>query len=341
MIPQPKSKPKLWRSPFVRIGGSALILILLISFMPIHQLWSTIKRIPPTLGLGLLCAYLLSHLIGVVKWRLLINTAGASLSFHECVRCYYMGLFGNIFLPSLVGGDVVRAGAAFRHARSKSAIVLGSLIDRVQDVAALACVAAIGALFLPSALDAHSRKVFWMIGGLLATGGIMGLGSLFVIPARRFPFKVRRVMVKVRNGVRSMYRHPGRMLLALLLGMTLQILQVMINSLLGSAAGLSLGFGLWLFAWPLAKLSALVPVTQGGIGVREVALVGLLAPFGAPAVLVAVVGLSFQATVITGGLIGGIFAFFMGRGSSAESTDTGISTLAAAGNNVPTEQTAS
>jgi glycosyltransferase 2 family protein len=37
-----------------------------------------------------------------------------------------------------------------------------------------------------------------------------------------------------------------------------------------------------LFAWPLAKIAAVVPITQGGIGVREAALVVLLAPFGAP-----------------------------------------------------------
>ncbi|PYU09947.1 MAG: TIGR00374 family protein, partial [Acidobacteria bacterium] len=51
----------------------------------------------------------------------------------------------------------------------------------------------------------------------------------------------------------------------------------------------------WLFAWPLAKLSALLPVTQGGIGVREVALAALAAPFGAAPVLTVAVGLVWEA----------------------------------------------
>jgi uncharacterized membrane protein YbhN (UPF0104 family) len=311
-------KPKLWRSPFVRIGGSLLILTLLIAFLPTRQLWSTMKRIPPLLGLGLLCAYLVLHLLGVVKWRLLINTAGADLSFLQSVRCYYLGLFGNIFLPSLVGGDFVRAGAAFPHSRSKPAIVLGSLFDRVQDVVALGAVAAVGALFLPRSLDPHSQKVFWMIGSILVAGGVAGVGSLFVIPARKFPFKIRRIMVKLRRGILSMYSRPGRMMLGLFLGICLQVCQVAINSWLGEVTGLSIGFGLWLFAWPLAKLSALVPITQGGIGVREAALVGILSPFGAPAVLTAAVGLTFQAIVITGGLVGGIVAAFLGFLSSRD-----------------------
>ena len=311
-------KPKFWRSPYLRIGGSLLILALLIAFLPSRQLWTTMKRIPPGMGIALLFGYLALHLLGVIKWRLLINTAGAGLSFSESVRCYYVGLFGNIFLPSLVGGDFVRAAAAFRSSRSKPAIVLGSLFDRVQDVVALAAVAAFGALFLPRALDPHSRRVFWVIGAMLAVGGAAGLASLFVIPARKFPFKLRRIMVKVRRGMFSMYRRPGRMMTGLFLGICLQVFQVVINSWLGNLAGLSsVGFGMWLFAWPLAKLSALAPFTQGGIGVREVALVGLLSPFGAPPVLTAAVGLTFQAIVITGGLIGGLFAFLIGRFSSS------------------------
>jgi uncharacterized membrane protein YbhN (UPF0104 family) len=63
----------------------------------------------------------------------------------------------------------------------------------------------------------------------------------------------------------------------------------------------------------MAKLSALVPVTQGGLGVREAALAGLLAPFGVEPVLAVAAGLAFQAVVITGGLAGGGIATLLGR----------------------------
>jgi uncharacterized membrane protein YbhN (UPF0104 family) len=95
--------------------------------------------------------------------------------------------------------------------------------------------------------------------------------------------------------------------------MAIQVSLVAINFSVGEVSGLHLPFYVWLFAWPLAKLSGLIPVTQGGIGVREVALVGLLAPFGAPAVLTAASGLVFEAILITGGLIGGLLAFTIGR----------------------------
>lgn len=316
---QPNPKPKIWRRLAIKLGGSALILGTLLYFLPFHQLWSTIKQIPPFLSLGLLAAYMALHLLGVTKWRLLINLAGADLTFAQAVRCYYLGLFGNNFLPSLVGGDFVRAGLAFRLSRhSKTAIVLGSLIDRVQDVIGLLGVAAIGALLLPRALDLHSRRVFVGVAILLVAGGAVGVGAMFIVPVRKFPFKVRRIMVQLRRGIMSVYKNPGRVALCFCIGMVLQTLQVAINFPLAEASGLHVPFYFWLFAWPLAKLSSLLPVTQGGIGVREVALVALLAPLGAPPVLTAAVGLVFEAITIVGGLIAGVIAFIMSRFPAAQ-----------------------
>jgi uncharacterized protein (TIRG00374 family) len=312
-----RTKPGFWRSPFIRIAGSLLILTTLLIFVPFNQVWSAMKRIPTSLSLGLLGGYMVLHLLGVAKWRLLINLAGADLTFRQAVRCYYGGLFGNVFLPSLVGGDLVRGGMAFLVSRSKAAIVLGSLIDRAGDVIGLAAVAGMGVLLLPSSLDPQSRRVFLAVVVVLTLAGAVGVGSLLAIPVRRFPYRARRIIVKLRRGIRSMVGRPGRVFLCLCLGVVLQFTQVVINAWLGVASGLHIAFGAWLFAWPLAKLSALLPLTQGGIGVREVALVGLLVPFGAPPVLSAAAGLVFEAITTIGGLIAGVVAFLLGRLSPA------------------------
>jgi glycosyltransferase 2 family protein len=315
-------KPGFWSSPAVRIGGSAAVLAALLLCLPFRQVWSAVKRIPPGLALALLCGYLILHLVGVVKWRILINLAGAGLTFAQGIRCYYAGLFANNFLPSLVGGDLVRAGMAFLVSRSKAAVVLGSLIDRMMDVIGLAAVAGIGVVLIPRSLDPQSRRVFWSVAGILLAAGFVGLAFLASLPVRRFPLRIRRLMVKVRKGIRAVYGNPGQVAICLGLGMLLQGCQVAINSWLGEASGLHVAFGIWLFAWPLAKLSALLPVTQGGIGVREAALVGLLAPFGAAPALTAAAGLLFEAVTIVGGLVAGVVAMLIGRISRRQGRST-------------------
>jgi len=62
-----------------------------------------------------------------------------------------------------------------------------------------------------------------------------------------------------------------------------------------------------------AKLSAALPITQEGIGVREATLAALLLPFGAPAALTVAAGLAWEATVVSGALAGGLFSFLAGR----------------------------
>jgi uncharacterized membrane protein YbhN (UPF0104 family) len=87
----------------------------------------------------------------------------------------------------------------------------------------------------------------------------------------------------------------------------------MLTAKLAVYCGLTLPLRAWLFAWPLAKLAAVLPLTQGGIGVREAALVVLLSPFGAPGPLVLATGLLWEAVVIAGGLIAGAVALILRR----------------------------
>jgi uncharacterized membrane protein YbhN (UPF0104 family) len=157
-------------------------------------------------------------------------------------------------------------------------------------------------------MDERSRKIFFVI----AAAGGFGIAVAAVIalffPARRFPFLVRRRLVRLRRAWGSILKQPGAMLSALSMSLIVQITFIFLNVLLAEACGLNLPFRVWLFAWPLAKLSAAVPITQAGIGVREAALAALLLPFGVPAVLAVASGLAWDAVVVGGAIAGGIFA---------------------------------
>ena len=145
-------------------GRRIVVLAVLFYLLPFQELWRTIRRISPSVWLMVLAGYTLAHLMAMTKWRLMVNLAGAGLNYTQAARCYFAGLFGNLFLPSLVGGDVVRAGMALKLGKSKAGVLLGSLLDRMLDVAALASVAALGALL-------GFPLVLWgIVWGLIAGG---------------------------------------------------------------------------------------------------------------------------------------------------------------------------
>ena len=308
-----------WRSlggVALRLGGSAIILAVLFTFLPLGEVWATFRRFSFLLWLLVLAGYLSAHLIGACKWRLMVNLAGAGLSFAQSVRCYFAGLFSTLFLPSIVGGDVVRAGLALRLGHSKAGVLLGSLLDRMIDLMALTCLAAFGALLIPGALDPRSRRVFIVVGAAFVSVALAAALLVAVLPARRFSYRMRRRLARVRRAARSMAQRPQYVLAALGIGLVVQTSLIALTATIAAACHLWLLFRVWLFVWPLAKLSALLPVSQGGIGVREAALAALLVPFGARAVVVVAVGLAWETVVISGGLLAGLVAFFVGRSAS-------------------------
>jgi hypothetical protein len=198
--------------------------------------------------------------------------------------------------------------------RSRSAVLLGSVADRAIDSLGLALVAGTGALLIPMALDDNSRSVFWGFAILVAAASALAAVLLSILPARRFPFHLRRKLVNLRLAFRSLAGQPLKMLLALGSVLVLQTAQVVMNLWLGRLALIqNATFLMWLFVWPLAKLAAMVPLTQGGIGVREAAQGMLFLPLGVSIEKAVATGLIFQTIVIGGNLLGGLIALLIGR----------------------------
>jgi uncharacterized protein (TIRG00374 family) len=314
----PRPPQKNWSrtalQALLHYGGSALVLFLLFRFLPGRQVLQALGKLPARLWLLVLAAYLATHCLGVGKWRLMVNTAGAGLNYLQAARCYFAGLFGSLFLPSLIGGDLVRAALAMRYGRTKAGVLLGSFIDRIIDFAGLALLAIAGALLVPGALQPQSRRAFLWLGAAAILGAAAVAVVVSVTPIGRLSFRMRRRAASLRRAARSMAQRPRAMLVALSISVVAQLSFISLSIQLADACGLHLPFCVWLFAWPLAKLSAAIPITQGGIGVREAALAALLVPFGALPALTVAAGLAWEAIVISGALLAGAFALIAGRG---------------------------
>ena len=196
----------------------------------------------------------------------------------------------------------------------------------------LASVAALGTVLLPTALDDQGRRIFAGLATVGVIGAIAGLLVLRLIPFQKFPWKIKRKLVSIRRSFSALRSKPSRMIIALVAGMTLQSSLVVLNYWLGLHVGVEASLPIWLVVWPLAKLSAALPVSQGGIGVREAALVALFAPFGIPAVAAVAAGLVFEAVILSGGMIGGLATWMAGAwrrpGLSSDSLASGVHTRA-------------
>ncbi len=307
------------RGPLVillRWAAALLVLFLLVHFLPTKPLRAALSRVPGTRFLAVLIGYLLAHAIGLGKWRMVVNSAGAELDFPTSAQCYLGGLFGTLFLPSIIGGDVVRLAVGLRRSPRPASVLAGNIADRFLDVAAQAALTLLGLLLLPGSLpgawQASARRVLCFAALLVV--GVALLSLLLHRPLLRGrSVRFRRRLARFRYALRSVSRRPHVLVLGWLLALVVQGSFLVLTALLAISCGLVLALRVWLFAWPLAKLAALLPLTQGGIGVREAALVALLAPFGAAGPLVLAAGLIWEGVILSGGLLAGLAALVLRR----------------------------
>jgi len=90
---QPAGKSSRWLLTSIRWILSLALLFLLIHFFPLATLRAAIGKIPPARFFLVLIFYLCAHGFGALKWRMIVNTAGAQLDLRTSAQCYFGGLF--------------------------------------------------------------------------------------------------------------------------------------------------------------------------------------------------------------------------------------------------------
>ncbi len=308
-----------WLPIVLRWVAGLGVLGLLFYFLPVATVRKAIAQIPAWLFLAVLLGYLLAHMLGIVKWRMVVNAAGAELDFATSAQCYLGGLFGTLFLPSIVGGDVIRLAVGLRRSPRPAAVLAGNVVDRFLDVTAQAGLVLLGLILLPGSVPVNlqqtARKAL-----LVCVACVVVLVALSIVLHRTLlagrSMRFRRRLARMRHALRSVSRRPYKLFFGWLAGTFIQATFLILTARLAVACGLVLPLRIWLFAWPLAKLAAILPLTQGGIGVREAALVALLAPFGAASHLVLAAGLAWEGVIIAGGLLSGGAALLLRRAAA-------------------------
>jgi len=292
----------------VRAAVSVAILGLLLWWLPTEVLFAAMASVPLAVWGMVIAGFILGHLFSSLKWRMLLAAAGVKISVQEAIRAHSAGLFANLFLPSLVGGDMVRAAIVIRDHKPVEGVALGSLADRINDTFALLLLATLAGFFIPDVQEIATAQILVGAAIMLLAAVLLVSALIRWVPVSRLPPGIRKFMLRVRDAQNSLLRSPGVALTALMMSFSIQGGFVLLNVLLAQAIGIAAPLSLWFFAWPMAKLIALAPVSLGGIGVREVAIAGLMAPFGFEPAMIVAQSLSWEVVLVTSGLLAGFTA---------------------------------
>ena len=295
---------RAWIGWLVRLAISAVVLTIIFRLVPIQAVWREARQLSPALWIGGLAAFLVGHAISAAKWRLLI---GEGVSYPIALRAHLAGLAANLALPSVAGGDVVRAGLLYKKVRDPARLAAGSVADRLLDTLGLVLIAALGALAAFGASSA-GRVDLVLVGGALAVGIAASVLVILLanrlLATQRFQGRIGRLVRSVAAAIAGLAREPRRLATCLILSLVVQTLFICINISFAEAAQIKVPPAAWFFAWASAKIIAIVPVSLGGLGVREGSTAILLKPFGAAPEQVIAIGLVWQTLLYASGLIG-------------------------------------
>src|SRR5512137_2710131 len=218
-----------------------LVLGLLLHFLPLAPLRAALARVPLARFAVILIGYLLAHSIGVAKWRMVVNSAGAELDLATSARCYAGGLFGTLFLPSIIGGDVVRLAVGLRRSPRPAAVLAGNIVDRFLDVAAQATLVMIGLILLPGSLPEQfsgtARKILLIFFAILIVVSLLFVVLRKAILAGRSRHFLHR-FARLRHALRSVRERPQILVSGWMLGVLIQGTFILLNALLAISCGL-------------------------------------------------------------------------------------------------------
>lgn len=234
------------------------------------------------------------------RWRVLAEPLGFRAPWLQFFKLYYVGLFFNLFLPTSMGGDVVRAwtlaGAKERRAQAFWSVIS----DRLSGLVALAVLACLATLLYDRPLPLWIPLTVWGLAG-----GLVGGYALLPWLGRFSPrLKAAAESLSVSRA------HWRGWLLALGISVAVQSASVVQIALMGRSLGLDVPLLGYAVVVPLVSLLCMLPLSVGGMGVREGSLILLLAPFGVKEAGALALGLSWFAMNLVMGLAGGLVCLF-------------------------------
>lgn len=229
----------------------------------------------------------ISYPLHAYRWWLLLRVQGLGLSFHWSHVVTWIGNFYSSFLLGGLGGDAARAYYVCRDAPEAKAGGLAAIaIDRLLGLLILLLISLVAIIAkLGSLADNPAFRAFaWSSVAVLVAGTIASTVLLAKSPDQ-WPHWLRRYLGDSLSARLSDFRRrtlaaPGVHLIAFSISVVVWLLDFISVWLLALGVGLPLPFFETCIAVSIAYASTALPISIGGHGVREGALLFVLGLFG-------------------------------------------------------------
>lgn len=259
---------------------------------------------------------LLIQILMVYKWSILITTKDSNISVWKLFNINMIAAFLGLFIPSSLSTDLLRGFYLARVNLNKTSSITSILIDRFIGIISLLLFGLVGVLL--------SKNLF---GNLNLIPYLVIIAILFVFPIillfnnlfteyfkkiiNKLTYKNINVkIIKTYDSLIAFKKHPLKLFFSFLISSLVQFLRIARVYIIALAFNVNVDFYYFFIVVPIVIIVIMVPISIGGLGVREGALVALLKLVGVEvndAILISITS-TLTATFVT--LFGGISYIF-------------------------------
>jgi len=260
---------------FFKIPVSILLIGWIVYKVDITKVWHIVQHAKGWWLIAALSLHVFGYWVSGERWKVLLKAQGVHVSLSLTVKSYLVGTFFNQFLPTIVGGDVVRGMDTAKPCGSLTKSLTIILFERFTGIIVLLMLVSTGILLQ---IGKFKEVSYWpvFILGFLVIATIFFLwreGIDLDFLEEKIPFRFGKALIRKISTVLDILvqfrSHPWPLLKVIGWGLALQLLFILHYYLLAVSFYLNLPFSFFMVVIPVIFLLSMLPVSINGIGLRE------------------------------------------------------------------------
>jgi len=261
--------------------------------------------------------YFFALLINTFKWHQLVPDHTVKQLFLLTLICQYY----SIILPGQMAGEAVKAYKLGKGRQDAEKIAASVIIDRITGLIGLTLVTITGLMFSKTNLAGVLMPWIGIIIIISSMGLYLFRFNLFEKAVRKILFFIQKFFhsasritdqcSQLIDAWKAYLKKPFLLMISVFLGIIFQITTTILNLIIGKAVGIDIAFSDWCWIFGVVSVIIFLPITIGGVGLREGGFVLLLGSLGVTNEKALAMSLSLFGLRIFGALVGGLVDLMM------------------------------
>jgi len=299
-------------SILLRIVISALLLFFLFRKVDAQSMFDIVKNANKLLLVTAFLIYFLNYALCIKRWEMLIKAVNIHLPLKRIITSFSGGIFFSLFLPSTIGGDVVRSLDLAAHTKKPKEIIATVFLDRLSGYIGLVLLTLLALVFGLKIID--DKSVFLSLEIII---GILVLALIFLFNPYAYK-KINKLLKSLgANKILGMitelheeihiFRNKRKVIVKnICISFLIQLITPLTYYLISLALGLKINLLYFFVFLPIIGAITLLPISIGGLGLRDATTVFFFAKVGVVKHMAFAMSLINFSFILFYGAIGGL-----------------------------------